>query len=320
MTKEELRDECTRLFLCKTIKDSYDLLDIYAECLFLIVKNHHEEPAYSRADAEAKMVVQMMLTKVLHLKSVVNGISYQAKDGTSLNKIIDPTIVASLIRNIYETTGMFNLIYRCTKSKEEKEILNLLWVHSGLKYRQRFESDISTEKNKKKIKKEKEQIDEIVATIEKNSLYKSLDKKNQEKIKTKLRKKDYLIKFEGKEVIFLHWHELTEPMGIKDGLFENIYTYFFLYSHPSNVAVFQFDNMFKKGEEAFLYLTNFNLKIAVMMLSIFIADYISLFPTVIKTFNSLEIKNQIVINLHNTCARNQYYSINGFGEINRIKE
>lgn len=99
-------------------------------------------------------------------------------------------------------------------------------------------------------------------------------------------------------------------MGIKDGLFENIYTYFSLYSHPSNVAVFQFDSMFKKGEEAFLDLTNFNLRTAFMMLSIFIADYISLFPTVIKTFDSFDIKDQIVINFHNTCARNQDYSIN----------
>lgn len=189
MTKEELRNECTRLIFCKTIKDSYDLLDVYAECLFLIVRHHHEEPVYSQADAEAKMVVQMMLTKVLHLKSVINGISYQAKDGTSLNKIIDPTILASLIRNIYETTGMFNLIYRSTKTKEEKEILYLLWVHSGLKYRQRFESDISTEESKKKLDDEKNQMDEIVVTIENNVLYKSLDEKNQGKIRTKIKEK-----------------------------------------------------------------------------------------------------------------------------------
>lgn len=310
MTKKELRTEFTRLITCETIKDSYDLLDVYAECLFLIIKNHHEEPAYSQADAEAKMLVQMMLTKVLHLRSVVNGISFRAKDGTSLNKIIDPTIVASLIRNIYETTGMFNLIYRYTKSKEEKEILYLLWVHSGLTYRQRFESNIFTKENMKKLDDEKKQIDNIVATIEENELYKSLDKKNQRKINIKIKEKDYLVKFEDKEVTFLHWHELIKPMGIKDGLFENIYTYFSLYSHPSNVAVFQFDSMFKKGEETFLDLTNFNLKTAFIMISIFIADYISLFPTVIKTFDSLEIKDQIVINFNNTYARNQNYSIN----------
>jgi len=143
MTKEELRKECSRLFACKTIADSNDLLDIYSEFLFQSVQNHHQEAVYTQAEADAKLVIQMMLTKVLHLKSVIAGISFKAKDGSVLNKIIDPTIVASLIRNIYETAAMFNLIYRNTKSKEEREVLYLLWVHSGLKYRQRFENIIT---------------------------------------------------------------------------------------------------------------------------------------------------------------------------------
>lgn len=310
MTKDELRKECSRLFFCKTIYDSYDLLDAYIECLFMIVINHHKESVNSEADADAKLIVQMMMTKALHLKSVVSGISYQAKNGTRLNKIIDPTIVASLIRNIYETTAMFNLIYKNTKSKEQKTILYLLWVHSGLKYRQRFESDISTEENREKLEQEREEIDKIVTAIEANELYQGLDEKNQGKIKIKLKDKDYLMRFEGNEVIFLHWHELIKTMGIKEGLFENIYTYFSLYSHPSNVAVFQFNDMFNKTDEAFLELTNFNMRIVFMMLSIFIADYISLFPIVLKTFNSLEIRDQIVINFHNTVARSQEYSIN----------
>lgn len=310
MKKEELRNECTRLFKCKTINDSYDLIDIYAEFFFSAVKNHQDEPVYKASDADAKMVLQMMMTKTLHLKSIVEGISYQAKDGSVLNKIIDPTIVASLVRNIYETVAMFNLIYRHTKSEDEKNILYLLWVHSGLKYRQRFESDITTEVSKEKCESEKVEIEEIIKTIEDNELYKNLDEKNQNKIKTKLKEKDYLIEFEGTQINFLHWHELVEMMGIKEGLLENIYTYFSLYSHPSNVAVFQFANMFKKGNESFWELTNFNLKTAFFLLSIFIADYINLFPKVIETFNSQDIRNQIVIDFYNKVARSEDYLIN----------
>jgi len=310
MTKEQLRNECSRLFSCKTIADSNDLLDIYAEFLFKAVQNHHKEDVYTQAEADAKLIIQMILTKVLHLKSVIAGISYEAKDGSTLNKIIDPTIIASLIRNIYETTVMFNLIYRHTKSKDEREILYLLWVHAGLKYRQRFETAITTEENKEKHEHEKAQIDKIVSEIEANSLFKSLDEKNQGKIRTKLKDKDYLMRFDGTEVIFLHWHELTAIMGIKEGLLENIYTYFSLYSHPSNVAVFQFADMFKLGEEVFPQMVNFNLKIAFFMFSIFIADYIKLFPSVLKTFEALDLRDQIVINFHNTTTRSHDYSIN----------
>jgi hypothetical protein len=310
MTKEELRNECSRLFACKTIADSNDLLDIYAEFLFKAVQNHHEEAVYTQAEADAKLIIQMMLTKVLHLKTVIAGISFTAQDGSTLNKIIDPTIVASLIRNVYETTAMFNLIYRNPKSKEERDILYLLWVHSGLKYRQRFGNVVTTEENKKKQEEEKNSIDKIITEIENSTLFKSLDEKNQGKIRTKLKDKDYLMRFEDKEVVFLHWHELTKVIGVKDGMLDDIYTYFSLYSHPSNVAVFQFADMFKLDEEVFPQMVNFNLKIAFFMFSIFIADYIKLFPTVLQTYEKMSLRDQIVINFHNTMTRNYDYSIN----------
>lgn len=312
MTKEQLRQECSRLFMCETLSDSDDLLDIYAEFLLKAVINHNDEPVKSKADADAKMILQMMLTKVLHLKNVISGISFKAKDGSTLNEIIDPTIVASLIRNIYETAAMFNLIYRYPKSNEEKEILYLLWVNSGLKYRQRFVKVITTEENKRKHEDEKAEINKIASIIENNTLFKSLDEKNQGKIKTKLsdKDKDYLMKFEGAEVVFLHWHQLTTIMNIKEGLLDETYTYFSLYAHPSNVAVFQFAEMFKKGDEAFKQMTNFNLKIAFFMFSIFIAEYIKLFPSVLKIFETMEMRDQIVIDFHNTTIRGRDYSIN----------
>jgi hypothetical protein len=310
MTNAQLQKECLRLFECKTLSDSDNLLDIYAEFLFKAIKNQHKEIVYTKAEADAKLVIQMMLTKVLHIKNAISGISFKAKDGSALNKIIDPTIIASLIRNLYETTALFNLIYRNPKSTEERNIIYLLWVHSGLKYRQRFESEITIEENAEKIKHEKEQIELLIIEIEETQLFKSLDAKNQAKIRTKLKEKDYLIEFNGKEVNFLHWHELTRIMGMKEGLFENIYTYFSLYSHPSNVAVFQFENMFNIGEEAFQDMVNFNLKIAFFMFSIFIADYIHLFPKVLSIFESLDLRDQIVINYHNTLTRSYDYSIN----------
>ncbi len=310
MDKESLRKECYRLFSCNTINDSYDLFDKYAECLFMIIKNDHKESINSLSDADARILLQMMLSKVLYLKSIVNGISYQSKDGTCLNKIIDPTILAQLVRNIYETTCMFNLVYRFPKSKEEKEILYLLWVCSGLNYRQRFGNNVSSEEGKKKLEEEQIQIKEIISKINQNELYKRLDEKNKKKINDKIREKDYLIKFENKEVSFLHWHELIKIAGTKDLFFDNIYTYLSFYSHPSNISVMQFKDMFGNEDKAYLQLTNSNLKLAFILLSIFIADYIYLFPNVLETFNSIDFIDQIVINYNNVLVRSDDYSIN----------
>lgn len=306
----ELQNECERLFSCKTIKDSNDLLDIYANFFLKVILNHHKETVTTQSKAEAKIIIQMMLTKVLHVKGIITGVSHMLENGLKLNKIIDPTVVASIVRNVYEMTGLFNLIFRSTKSNEERELLYLLWVTSGLSYRQRFRGNITTNENRKKHEEERIQIANNIDKIKGSELFKGLDKKNQEKIITKLKVKDYLLRIEDKEVKFLHWHNLTEVMDIKNGILDDIYTYLSLNAHPSNVAVFQFADMFDRGKEAFPEITIFNLKIAFFLFSIFSADYIKLFPNVLKTFESLELKEQIVINFYNTTARNYEYSIN----------
>ncbi|NRT15730.1 hypothetical protein HNP99_002087 [Flavobacterium sp. 28A] len=309
MDKTELRKECSRLFYCNTISDCQELLNIYAEFFFQIVNNHNPE-IKSRSEFDSTMVLQMMMTKALHLRNAISGISYESNDGRRLNNIIDPTVVASLIRNIYETTGMFNLIYRTTSDPEERKIIYLLWVHAGLSYRQRFNTEITTEDNAQKAQEEKEQMLTIVNNIENNSLYKKLDETNQKRIKHQLKTKDYLIKFDDLEVKILNWRQLTETMDIKNGKLDHAYGYFSLYSHPSNVSVFQFADMFAKENESFRMLTLYNLKIAFFMFSIFIADYINLFPETLKTYESLGLVEQIVINFHNRSARGVEYSIN----------
>lgn len=308
INQDELRKLCKRFFWCETITDCQELLNIYIEFFFQVVENQHQDEIKNNTEQDAKIVNQMMLTKALHLKNVLNGVNHYSKDGKKLNTLIDPTIVASLIRNIYETTGMFNLIYRTTKNKDEMEILYLLWVHAGLSYRQRF--NVTTKENIEKSENEKQELLNIQAEIEKNQLYIKLDDKNKGKIKTKLKEKDYLIRFENNQVEYLNWRELTKTMDIKDGRLDHAYTYFSLYSHPSNVSVFQFAHMFDKNKESYPDLVIMNLHIAFYMFSVFIADYINYFPAVLKTYEKMGIVEQIVINVHNSMARGHEYDIN----------
>ncbi|WP_396145525.1 hypothetical protein [Flavobacterium sp.] len=310
MELEELRRKCKRFFWCETISDCQDLLDIYIDFLFQAVDIHHDEDVNDYAEADAKILIQMMMTKALHIKNVLDGVSYVSTTGKSLNNIIDSTILASLIRNVYETTGMFNLIYRVTKDKYERQIIYFLWVHAGLSYRQRFDSVLTTEENKEKAEREKKQMDNILIGIENNPIFQKLDEKNQGKIRTKLKERDYLIRFQDDQVEFLSWRELVKTMNIREDKLDHIYGYFSLYSHPSNVSVFQYANMFTKGEESYIKLAIFNMRVAFFMFSIFIADYIKLFPNALKTYESMGIVEQIVINFHNSQARGHEFDIN----------
>lgn len=311
MTQQELRQEYLRLTTLSTLKDCNDLADIFLEHLWNILNAHHGKKVETYAHKDAIMINQMMFTKLTHLKVLLKGVGYTGADGQKLNDIIDPTIVASLVRNIFETTALFNLLFRQTQSQEELLIVYNLWSIAGLKFRQRFESSVQTEENKEKLAEEEAQIAGLIKQIKDTDRYKVLINSSQRKIDTKIEKKDFRIVFDEEKVkCYSSWQELCDVMNLKKEIFNNIYTYFSLYSHPSQVSVFQFEVMFDKESEAYKSITAFNFKYCFSFLSVFIADYIYLFPDAKTIFERLTLEKQIAINSFNKMLRGNDFSIN----------
>jgi len=318
MTKEESRKEAIRLLNCYSLKDSFELIEIYLKFLFMIIedKDHHAYNKNSFRDRDSRMICHMIFTKVASLKEIAKGISYD-NGKNYIDGIIDPTIVASFIRTIYETVTMFNLIFINTKTEDEKIILYNLWVVSGLNYRQRFQMIAETNDSQRKLENEKKDIEELISEIKNTELYSRFNKKNQDKINTKIKEKDYKIEIINNNVNFLSWQDLTKTIGFKKNLLDTIYNYFSMYSHPSNVSVFQFSDMFSKTEINYLEITNVNLKSAFILVSVFIADYIKLFPNILSKFEELTVLEQIGIDFQNVFARGDKYSINNcLGKLN----
>jgi hypothetical protein len=311
MTQDELRIEFARLQSHETVEDCQELMCIYSDFMMLVMKNHHSENLHSRLEAHGKLVLQMMMTKTIAINTLLNGLSFVATDGSKLNKLLDPVIFAVLIRNVYETAAMFNLIYRTPSNSDEKIIMYNLWVIAGLSFRQRFETDARTEENKKKVLDDRNQIEQLSTEIRSTELYKSLDPKNQLKIETKIKEKDYLMKFEGSQVVFLSWAKIPEVFKVtKPGLFQNTYTYFSLYAHPSNVSVFQFGEMFTDKNLESLGMTKLGLVYLVNFISFFVSDFVNVFASVKKTFENLPILHQIIIDFPNKMVRGDDYTIN----------
>ena len=112
MNKEELRSEYIRLNKLETLEDCLDLFDIFLGNLWNVINQHHEDKVYSYADKDAKIINQIMFSKLLHLKKIVEGVGYESESGDVLNDIIDPTIVASLTRNIFEAVSGVYINYK----------------------------------------------------------------------------------------------------------------------------------------------------------------------------------------------------------------
>jgi hypothetical protein len=302
-------DYTQSLCVCNNIEDSQSCLDLFAGFMWKVIETDVQTSVISKIEHEAKLMLQMMFTKVLHLNGILNGVSYSSNSGSYLNNIIDPGVVAVMSRNIFETGGLFNLIYRQPKTDNERDIIYNLWRHAGLRTRQRFKESFEATERRSVLDEEKQDMVLITQSINNNPYFLSIDEHNKKKILDRLDKGEFLIQFIDKKVKCFKWHELVDVMNLKKDLFDNLYSYFSLYTHPSNVSVFQFDDLFKDADDNYLMMTNFNIKTILSFIGVFIADYINFFPDVAKVFNNLSLEEQFTIDFHNMFGRNESYSI-----------
>jgi len=312
MDQLQLRSEYTRLLQATELTETFEIIEIYKNYLFDIFRQLKRTKDDTIAIADAKMIPQMMFTKLLHLEQVCHGITYQTRDrSVNLNPIIDPTVVGTLTRAIFESVSVFNLIYISPKGSDEQSMLYYLWVISGLKYRQRFVDYLTSEEVKEKSRKEKIEIDRFINMIETNPLYLSCSEKGRQQIQYAIRKKKFAFYFENGEPLPLDgFQDMVLRAGFRKKIMGEMYTYFSLSAHPSNVAVFQFAQMFDKSAPEFDRTTVFDMKNVFLLLSAFIADLGELFPETKNTYNNLPILDQCIINHFNIFARDETYSIN----------
>ena len=94
-----LQENSKRLCVCETIEDSQSCLDLFSGFMWKVIETDAQKSVLTKIEHEAKLMLQMMFTKVLHLKEIVNGISYYSGSSYYLKNIIDPGVVAIMSRN-----------------------------------------------------------------------------------------------------------------------------------------------------------------------------------------------------------------------------
>lgn len=310
MKTQELRKEIERLTSLDTIEDLFDLTDIFERFLYKVMESQ-DFSAKSAKEADAMTLLQMVFVKLLASRKLLSGIDYKdPQSGDTLNNLVDPTTVAAHLRNTFETISAFHTVYVKPESDDERLILYNLWVISGLKHRQQFALSAAGSDKDQILDDDQKLIDDYTAQIQDCDLYKSLDADNKAKITTTLADADFKLVFKGNTIKQLSWPETLTIMNLKKGLFDDAYAYFSFYTHPSNVSVFQFNQMFGKEESAYIDLAKYNFKNLMVMLSTFISDYIRLFPDRLSIYESLNLKDQVMIDAFNVLFRGHNKSIN----------
>lgn len=323
MTKQEIKDYCIPLLGLNSLEDCTNVLDKFARFFMVVMKKHHYEDITTQPKADLKIILQMLLSKTIYIKQLLNGTGYSCEDyvtipiiegsfgreSYSLNRIIDPTIIATQVRSIFEMLCTFEIIYCIPDTDEKKDIIYYLFQIEGLRYQSRFYDGKTDPKIIQIRDDEQKQIDENVDFIKKTQTYKNLDPDKQAKLDKAMSGKDFRVNISATDVVVkIPWADIPKLFDLKHDLLENVYTHFSTYAHPSFISVRNYGTMFSVENPDFIEFAKLEITFCVTLLSVFIGDYMKIFPAVKDIYMSMPVEDQIILNFYNKLIRGETYS------------
>jgi len=312
MSPLETNLEFLRLSLPKTEKVEMEGFKILIDSGLKLIYDHSTSKPNNPLESDCAILFQMSLLKGLSLMELVGGINYANSSDSKIKliNIIDPFSVSTIVRGQFEAYCMFyNFLHQHT-DQSQRDLLYNLWVIAGLNERQEFSYAAKSQLSKDKLIAERQRITLLIMEVKNSTIYKSNGGKSAKKIDNAIKNKKYRYYFENGELMDGYWGVLFKNSGVNNqsDLFKEIYPYLCSDTHPSQVSVFQFRDIFKKEE--FRSRAMFGVIISKFIISFFIRDFCEYYPGAKTIFNGLPKLNQLLINVHNTTLRGNSYSIN----------
>lgn len=256
---------------------------------------------------DALIIFQMVFGKGIAINQLIKGIEFRNSiDGSVMKGLKDPTTIAVLARTQFEAFANFHNIFGTTKEKELRDMLYNLWVISGLKYRQVTVKEDMLEEHREKAESEQKKIEKLVSEIETNQFYLELTEQDKSWVKERIKKKDFELLYKDGKFTKPGWRELFLNAGVND-VFMHLYSLMSLSTHPSNVSVFQYAQMYQLGfneEMAYTFMSH-----STIIMSFMISEYCHLFPLAKEKFKELPELNQLIIDSYNGNFRGREYEI-----------
>lgn len=307
--------EIHKLMESENIQDSKKILDILMNCIFNLSIKHHTDPIDFVEQKYAKIISQMIFTKLYNIRENLNGINFSNNEFSFKKDIIDTNLVANNIRNLFETVCLFNNFFIHSTDKNELILKLNVWEYSSLKYRLKLKNQVTNDKQKSLLEKDINRVNTLKINIEKSKIYNELNEQNQQKIQNILKSKDYKFSIINGQVKVYDWQKLADNLPDTKKVIPLLYTILSFYSHPTWKSVYDFGNSFTE-EKIWIENAQDLLRYAYILSSIFIIDYIKYFPNSEKSFNNLEPLDTYLIEFYNYLVRGEEYLL----DKNKFKE
>ena len=298
-------EEVQKFIQLDTIDDCKQYLRVMLDFYFDVIKSPEGRKATSYIEDDRNIWMQTLFSEGFHFLSLLDGVGYN-KGIDRLNPIVDPSVLFSVARRIYESVIAFELLFVIPDSDDKKAILYNLFMAHGLSERLKNIDDEMRSHNPERVAEEQKDIDECLREIEGTDLYSELDQQTKNIIKNAFGKKFRYIFKEDNSLEFVNYDDADKLLRIKNNMLKGTYSFFSLHGHPSYVSIFQFRDAFKNDSRADMSLMAPHATQCVLaFMSFFIVDYMKLVPEIKTMFDKLEEPRRFAIGRYEDAMRGE---------------
>jgi len=303
--------EFSRLLNPKSECDYRDSFKVVLDVMEKVL-NEHSAKRWNQMEHDGNMLFQVILLRGISIGRLIEDKSYvNALDGRQWSITVDPLSLETLVRAQFEAFCLFHHIYLKPTTPAEREMYYLLWVIAGLNKRQKTVSRLTIPALLRKAAKEKIELEGWLDKLWANAEYNALDAKGKKAVKDAVKDKKYQVILSTGSARSAGWQALFKR-AVPTDAFEQFYMMLSQASHPSNVSMFQFRDMYKDG--TYRSTAYFALQCSTILMAFTIRDYVKLFPILEVVVNGLKEEHQLLINNLNIAFRGDDYTLNDIEE------
>ena len=298
-------EEVQKFIQLDTIDDCKQYLRVMLDFYFDVIKSPEGRKATSYIEDDRNIWMQTLFSEGFHFLSLLDGVGYN-KGIDRLNPIVDPSVLFSVARRIYESVIAFEILFVIPDSEDKKAILYNLFMAHGLSERLKNIDEEMRSHNPERVAEEQKDIDECMREIEGTDLYSELDQQTKNIIKNAFGKKFRYIFKEDNSLEFVNYDDADKLLRIKNNMLKGTYSYFSLHGHPSYVSIFQFRDAFNNDSRADISLMAPHATQCVLaFMSFFIVDYMKLVPEIKTMFDKFEEPRRFAIGMYEDAMRGE---------------
>lgn len=305
-TEKQLTIEEVQEFIqLDTIDNCKKYLCVMLDFFFEVFKSPEGRKTTSSLEDERNIWLQTIFSKSCHFLYLLDGVGYD-NGLNQLNPIVDPSILFTIARRIYESVVAFELLFVIPRSEDEQTILYNLFMAHGLTERLKDLDEEMRSHNPKRVAEEQQDIDNCMEEIEKTGLYSNLSQQTKNQIKNAFGIRYRYVFEENNTLRCVSFEDASKYLRIKKDILKNTYSFFSLHGHPSYLALIQFQDAFKSENRADLTIMAPHATQCVLaFMSIFIIDYMNLVPEIKAIYDKLEEPRRFAIGMYEDAMRGE---------------